>query len=146
MCNIIAGDLARAQPGVDGGPLIWGKTAAGDPDRRRSDLDVRLLACGELHLRRLVEVLTVGLDGNVIPSRRNIAIKGAAQFGRADISAIGSHSGQPLAGIGLVIPVEPNSSLRYRDRWNCSRGGHSRLGAAHYRKQECASSCLYQPS
>src|SRR5580692_6984336 len=72
-------DLRRDQPGVE--RIAREVLRAGDahpPRFQRDDLDVKLLAGGEVDIFVLVEVLTEALGRDVIMPGRNIAIEGAA--------------------------------------------------------------------
>src|SRR5690349_19844983 len=78
-------DLRRDHPGVERvarNVLRPGDTHA--PGIQRDDLDIELLARGEVDISVLVEVSPEALGLDVITPGRNIAIKCAAVFGSAD--------------------------------------------------------------
>src|SRR6266478_8501641 len=134
--NVGAGRIAAHQPCVKCRPLDLGFEPVAYPFRVGDDLDVSLLPRGDIEIRRLVDVYAIALGCNVITPGRKVAVKCAAQFRDPDISAVDGDSRAPLAGIGFIVPIEPDPGLAGRNRRNGDRRRHRRLGAAHDRQKQ----------
>src|SRR5260370_28708301 len=124
-------DLVWDQPGVKRRSFPLVLVPARLPTRQRDDFYISLLARSDFEIGRLIGVYTDGLHGHDVMSGGNIAIERATQFGRPDISPIGGDRRKALAGIGLVIAIEPDPSLPRRDRRNDVRRCHPLMGAAY---------------
>src|ERR1700730_16805155 len=104
-----ARDLRQHQPRVK--CVSGGRVSGADESRptvQGFDFDIGILPGNESDICRLIEVLTITLDFNVIIPRRNVAIEGAAQLRIPSVDAVHRHLGH-VERVGRKIdPVEPN--------------------------------------
>src|SRR4051812_46531875 len=95
------------------------------PRIQRDNLDVELLARGEVDISVLVEVSAEALRRDVIMPGRNIAIKCAAVFGSPDVAAVHVDQSKIEALGGFPGTVEPHPSL---PRWDGGCHDRNRCG------------------
>jgi hypothetical protein len=81
LCNLL-----RDLPGIE--RVAYTVSAGAVPTFRRKDLDVDLLAGGEVDITVLIEIPIIAHRRDVVVSGRNVTIKRAAVCDRAVIAAI----------------------------------------------------------
>src|SRR5271165_311200 len=139
LCNLL-----RDQPRVEG--VAHTVSAGAVPALRREDLDIELLAGGDIDIPVLIEIAIIAHRRDVVMPGRNVAVKRAAVCDRPVIAAIHVDIREIEALGGQPVTVEPDPGLagRNRRRCNCNLSPCRRFGAA--RRGQHQDACPLEPS